>query len=86
MVRTALTRLLCVYSDLGRTLPSLQFLDVFGLVQENQLTVLKKEMSLIHINSRPFSCVARPTPATRTGLLQPDHSMWDRMCRLRVRF
>lgn len=73
----------CVYSDLGRTFPSLRFLDVFGLVQENQLPVLKKELSLININSRPFSCVARPTPATRTG---PDRSMWDRTCRLRVQF
>ncbi|XP_037548455.1 S-phase kinase-associated protein 2 [Nematolebias whitei] len=77
---------LAALSDLGRTLPSLRFLDVFGLVQENQLPVLKKELSLININSRPFSCVARPTPATRTGLLQPDRSMWDRTCRLRVRF
>uniref|UniRef100_A0A3Q2ZF64 S-phase kinase-associated protein 2, E3 ubiquitin protein ligase n=1 Tax=Kryptolebias marmoratus TaxID=37003 RepID=A0A3Q2ZF64_KRYMA len=75
---------LAALSDLGRTLPSLRFLDVFGLVQDNQLLSLKKDMSHISINCRPFSCVARPTPAGRTGPLQPDRSMWGRTCRLRV--
>ncbi|XP_013883036.1 S-phase kinase-associated protein 2 [Austrofundulus limnaeus] len=76
---------LAALSDLGRTLPSLRFLDVFGLVQENQLVSLRKAMPHVSINSRPFSCVARPTPAGRTGSLQPDCSMWERTCRLRVR-
>uniref|UniRef100_A0A3B3DRI8 S-phase kinase-associated protein 2 n=1 Tax=Oryzias melastigma TaxID=30732 RepID=A0A3B3DRI8_ORYME len=56
---------LAALTDLGQTLPSLRLLDVFGLVQDNQLPPLKKEMPRVSINSMPFSTVARPTPASR---------------------
>uniref|UniRef100_A0A8C6NIG4 S-phase kinase-associated protein 2 n=2 Tax=Nothobranchius TaxID=28779 RepID=A0A8C6NIG4_NOTFU len=70
---------LAALSDLEKLIPSLRFLDIFGLVQENQLLSLKEELPHISINSRPFSAVARPTPASR-----PDRSMWGRTCRLRA--
>uniref|UniRef100_A0A1A8RYY8 S-phase kinase-associated protein 2 (p45) n=1 Tax=Nothobranchius rachovii TaxID=451742 RepID=A0A1A8RYY8_9TELE len=70
---------LAALSDLEKLIPSLRFLDIFGLVQENQLLSLKEELPHISINSRPFSDVARPTLASR-----PDRSMWGRTCRLRA--
>uniref|UniRef100_A0A1A7WY74 S-phase kinase-associated protein 2 n=2 Tax=Iconisemion striatum TaxID=60296 RepID=A0A1A7WY74_9TELE len=70
---------LAALSDLKQMFPTLRFLDIFGLVQENQLSSLKEQLPHISINSRPFSAVARPTPASR-----PDRSMWSRTCRLRV--
>ncbi|MEQ2289949.1 hypothetical protein AMECASPLE_038473 [Ameca splendens] len=77
---------LAALSDLGNMLPSLGFLDVFGFVQDSQLASLKKDMPRISINSRPFSSVARPTPASRLSPSHPDQTMWSRSCRLRVRF
>ncbi|MEQ2226043.1 hypothetical protein ILYODFUR_023618 [Ilyodon furcidens] len=77
---------LAALCDLGNMLPSLGFLDVFGFVQDSQLASLKKDMPRISINSRPFSSVARPTPASRLLPSHPDQTMWSRSCRLRVRF
>ncbi|XP_038136542.1 S-phase kinase-associated protein 2 [Cyprinodon tularosa] len=76
---------LAALSDLGKMLPSLSFLDVFSFVQDSQLAALKKDMPHVSINSRPFSSVARPTPASRIGASQLDQTMWNRQCRLRVR-
>ncbi|KAM4720575.1 S-phase kinase-associated protein 2 [Anableps anableps] len=72
---------LAALCDLGRMIPSLRFLDVFGFVQDSQLAALKDDMPRVAINSRPFSSVARPTPAAS----HPDRTMWNRGCRLRVR-
>uniref|UniRef100_A0A3Q2SY26 S-phase kinase-associated protein 2 n=1 Tax=Fundulus heteroclitus TaxID=8078 RepID=A0A3Q2SY26_FUNHE len=76
---------LAALSDLGQTLPSLAYLDVFGFVQDSQLAALKKDMPRVGINARPFSSVARPTPASRVTASHPDQNMWSRRCRLRVR-
>ncbi|XP_071321623.1 S-phase kinase-associated protein 2 [Trachinotus anak] len=76
---------LAALTDLGKTLPTLCLLDVFGLVQDGQLPSLKKEMPRVGINSRPFSSVARPTPAGRLIGSFADHTMWNRKCRLRFR-
>uniref|UniRef100_A0A8C7ZHN0 S-phase kinase-associated protein 2 n=1 Tax=Oryzias sinensis TaxID=183150 RepID=A0A8C7ZHN0_9TELE len=73
---------LAALTDLGQTLPSLRLLDVFGLVQDNQLPSLKKEMPHVSINSMPFSSVARPTPASKLPGSHGDRSMWNRKCRL----
>uniref|UniRef100_A0A3P9NGW8 S-phase kinase-associated protein 2 n=1 Tax=Poecilia reticulata TaxID=8081 RepID=A0A3P9NGW8_POERE len=74
---------LAALSDLGKAIPSLRFLDVFGLVQDGQLAALQDDSPRLAINARPFSAVARPTPA---GAAQPDRTMWGRGCRLKVRF
>ncbi|CAN9504672.1 unnamed protein product [Ophioblennius macclurei] len=68
-------------TDVGQTFPALSLLDVFGLGQDAHLPGLKKEMPHVGINSRPFSSVARPTPAGPSG----DSAMWSRRCRLRFR-
>ncbi|KAI3361674.1 hypothetical protein L3Q82_001942 [Scortum barcoo] len=72
-------------TDLGKTFPMLCLLDVFGLVHDSHLPSLKKEMPHISINSRPFSSIARPTPASR--LIGPcsDRTMWNRKCQLRFK-
>ncbi|KAG7499431.1 S-phase kinase-associated protein 2 [Solea senegalensis] len=75
---------LAALTDLGKTLPSLSLLDVYGLVPDNQLATLKKELPRISVNSRPFSGVARPTPAsTLVGAVSGDRSMYGSRCRLR---
>uniref|UniRef100_A0A8D3AFM0 S-phase kinase-associated protein 2 n=1 Tax=Scophthalmus maximus TaxID=52904 RepID=A0A8D3AFM0_SCOMX len=71
---------LAALTDLGTTFPLLVLLDVFGLVQDGQLPSLKKELPRVSINSRPFSGVARPTPA---GRFVGDRAMWGGGCRLR---
>lgn len=58
-------------------------LDVYGLVQDSQLPALKKETPRICINSRPFSSIARPTPAAVLVGCYSDRVMWNRQCRLR---
>lgn len=72
-------------SDLAKTIPSLFMLDVFGLINDSHLPALKKEMPHVSINSRPFSAVARPTPASRGIGNHADSAMWSKKCRLRVR-
>lgn len=70
---------LAALTDLDKTLPVLSLLDVFGIVSGSHLSSLKKEMPRVTINSRPFSSIARPTPAsTPAGCF-----MWNRKCRLR---
>ncbi|XP_040053194.1 S-phase kinase-associated protein 2 isoform X1 [Gasterosteus aculeatus] len=71
---------LAALTDLDTTFPGLSLLDAFGIVSGSHLSSLKKEMPRVAINSRPFSGVARPTPAS--GPLA--HFMWGRKCRLRV--
>ncbi|XP_037339948.2 S-phase kinase-associated protein 2 isoform X1 [Pungitius pungitius] len=71
---------LAALTDLDKTFPRLSLLDVFGIVNGSHLSSLKKEMPRVSINSRPFSSIARPTPASRPF----GHFMWDRKCRLRV--
>uniref|UniRef100_A0A8C6T9W8 S-phase kinase-associated protein 2 n=1 Tax=Neogobius melanostomus TaxID=47308 RepID=A0A8C6T9W8_9GOBI len=70
-------------SDLAKTIPSLFMLDVFGLINDSHLPALKKEMPHVSINSRPFSAIARPTPASRGTGNYSDSAMWSRKCRLR---
>ncbi|KAM4635761.1 S-phase kinase-associated protein 2 [Polymixia lowei] len=70
------------FADFSETFPALRLLDVFGLVNESHVRSLKKEMSPISINTRPFSTVARPTPAT-CDRVWGERTMWDRRCRLR---
>uniref|UniRef100_A0A087YLU3 S-phase kinase-associated protein 2 n=1 Tax=Poecilia formosa TaxID=48698 RepID=A0A087YLU3_POEFO len=72
---------LAALCDLGKAIPSLRFLDVFGLVQDGQLAALQDDSPRLAINARPFSAVARPTPA---GAAQPDRTMWGRGCRLKL--
>ncbi|XP_029940185.1 S-phase kinase-associated protein 2 isoform X2 [Salarias fasciatus] len=72
-------------TDVGRTFPSLALLDVFGLGQDAHLPGLKKQMPHIGVNSRPFSGVARPTPAGRLPGTPADRAMWGGRCRLRFR-
>ncbi|XP_072310929.1 S-phase kinase-associated protein 2 [Eucyclogobius newberryi] len=72
-------------SDLSQKIPSLFILDVFGLINDSHLPTLKKEMPHVSINSRPFSTIARPTPAGRAIGHNGDCTMWNRRCRLRVR-
>ncbi|XP_068190777.1 S-phase kinase-associated protein 2 [Antennarius striatus] len=72
---------LAALTDLGRMFPALCLLDVFGVVPDSHLPQLKKEMPHVSINSRPFSNVARPTPASRFS----DALMWNERCHLRVK-
>ncbi|KAM6902348.1 S-phase kinase-associated protein 2 [Xenentodon cancila] len=76
---------LAAVTDLSKMFPALCLLDVFGLVQDSQLPTLRKEMSHVGINSRPFSSIARPTPAGRLAGQTGDRTMWNRRCRLRCR-
>ncbi|CAG5867164.1 unnamed protein product [Menidia menidia] len=73
---------LAAVTALGKMCPALHLLDIFGLAQDTQLPPLKKEMPQVSINSRPFSSVARPTPASK---MAAEHTMWNRTCRLRFR-
>ncbi|KAM9306165.1 S-phase kinase-associated protein 2 [Pholidichthys leucotaenia] len=75
---------LAALTDLGKLFPLLCTLDVFGLVQDSQLPFLKKEMPHVNINCRPFSSIARPTPATRLAGSSVDRTMWSVKCRLGV--
>lgn len=68
-------------SDVGKMLPALLLLDMFGVVQSGHLAALKKEMPQVSINSRPFSTISRPTPASKVS----ERTMWDRKCRLRFK-
>uniref|UniRef100_A0A3Q0R1D4 S-phase kinase-associated protein 2, E3 ubiquitin protein ligase n=1 Tax=Amphilophus citrinellus TaxID=61819 RepID=A0A3Q0R1D4_AMPCI len=74
---------LAALTDLDKMFPMLCQLDVFGLVQDSQLPSLKKEMPHVSINSRPFSTIARPTPASRPAGSTSDRIMWNKKCRLR---
>ena len=74
-------RFLCGCSDLGQTFSSLGLLDMFGVVHASHAAALQKELPRICINAKPFSGVARPTPAARPA----DDAMWDRRCRLRFK-
>ncbi|KAM9338348.1 S-phase kinase-associated protein 2 [Symphorus nematophorus] len=74
---------LAALTDLGKLFPMLCLLDVFGVVQNSHLPSLKKEMPNVSINSRPFSSVARPTPASRLVGSLSDRAMWNRKCQLR---
>ncbi|XP_053196192.1 S-phase kinase-associated protein 2 [Scomber japonicus] len=76
---------LAALTDLGKTFPSLCLLDVYGLVQDSHLPALKKELPRISINSRPFSSIARPTPAAALPGCFGDRAMWTRQCRLRFK-
>lgn len=78
------SRLTCAASasDLKKLLPLLHLLDAFGLVSDGHLPALKKEMPLVCLNSRPFSAVARPTPA---GAALGERVMWSQRCRLRFK-
>lgn len=72
-------------SDLVKTIPSVVMLDVFGLISDDLLAALKKEIPHVSLNSRPFSAIARPTPSSRCIGNHGDGVMWNRKCRLRVR-
>uniref|UniRef100_A0AAX7SV49 F-box domain-containing protein n=1 Tax=Astatotilapia calliptera TaxID=8154 RepID=A0AAX7SV49_ASTCA len=74
---------LAALTDVGIMFPVLSQLDVFGLVQDSQLPSLKREMPHVSINSRPFSSIARPTPASRFVGFTSDRTMWNKKCRLR---
>uniref|UniRef100_A0A3Q2V2Y7 S-phase kinase-associated protein 2 n=1 Tax=Haplochromis burtoni TaxID=8153 RepID=A0A3Q2V2Y7_HAPBU len=74
---------LAALTDVGIMFPVLSQLDVFGLVQDSQLPSLKREMPHVSINSRPFSSIARPTPASRFVGSTSDRTMWNKKCRLR---
>ncbi|XP_067430010.1 S-phase kinase-associated protein 2 [Thunnus thynnus] len=76
---------LAALTDLGKTFPMLCLLDVYGLVQDSHLPALKKETPRISINSRPFSSIARPTPANVLVGCFSDRVMWNRPCRLRIK-
>lgn len=74
---------LAALTDVDKMFPVLSQLDVFGLVQDSQLPSLKKGMPHVSINSRPFSSIARPTPASRFVGSTSDRTMWNEKCRLR---
>ncbi|XP_031590040.1 S-phase kinase-associated protein 2 [Oreochromis aureus] len=74
---------LAALTDVDKMFPVLSQLDVFGLVQDSQLPSLKKGMPHVSINSRPFSSIARPTPASRFVGSTSDRTMWNKKCRLR---
>ncbi|XP_070706899.1 S-phase kinase-associated protein 2 isoform X2 [Pempheris klunzingeri] len=76
---------LAALTDMGKMFPVLSQLDVFGLVHDSHLPSLKKEIPHVCINSRPFSSIARPTPASR--LVGPFNSrtMWNTKCQLRFK-
>ncbi|XP_041816401.1 S-phase kinase-associated protein 2 isoform X2 [Chelmon rostratus] len=76
---------LAALTDLGKMFPMLCLLDVFGVVQNSHLPSLKKEMPHVSINSRPFSSIARPTPASRLAGCLGDRTMWNRKCQLRFK-
>lgn len=61
--------------------PLLGLLDMFGVVHTSHMAALKKDVPQISINSKPFSSIARPTPAGRPG----DGTMWYQRCRLRFK-
>ncbi|XP_069370290.1 S-phase kinase-associated protein 2 isoform X2 [Paralichthys olivaceus] len=75
---------LAALTDLGTTFPLLCLLDVFGLVHDGHLPSLKKELPRVSINSRPFSSIARPTPASRLAGSLTERTMWGSGCRLRL--
>ncbi|XP_076614699.1 S-phase kinase-associated protein 2 [Chaetodon auriga] len=76
---------LAALTDLGKMFPMLCLLDVFGIVHNSHLPSLKKEMPHVSINSRPFSSIARPTPASRLAGSLSDRTMWNRKCQLRFK-
>ncbi|XP_070781276.1 S-phase kinase-associated protein 2 [Enoplosus armatus] len=77
---------LAALTDLGQIFPALCLLDAFGLVLDSHLPPLRKELPRVSINSRPFSGVARPTPAAgRLVGSCSDRAMWSRKCQLRFK-
>uniref|UniRef100_A0A3Q3G9T6 S-phase kinase-associated protein 2, E3 ubiquitin protein ligase n=1 Tax=Labrus bergylta TaxID=56723 RepID=A0A3Q3G9T6_9LABR len=76
---------LAALTDLEQMFPLLSLLEVFGLLHDSQLSSLKKELPRISVNTRPFSSIARPTPACRPQGPVRDRAMWSRTCRLRVK-
>jgi len=52
--------------------PSLEAINVFGLLRDPSLAVLEEHMSQFKINKDPFSCIARPTP-----FHSKKHLMWN---------
>ncbi|XP_029693437.1 S-phase kinase-associated protein 2 [Takifugu rubripes] len=72
---------LAALTDVGQMFPLLGLLDMFGVVHTSHMAALKKDVPHISINSKPFSSIARPTPAGRPG----DGTMWYQRCRLRFK-
>uniref|UniRef100_A0A3Q3W0H0 F-box domain-containing protein n=1 Tax=Mola mola TaxID=94237 RepID=A0A3Q3W0H0_MOLML len=72
---------LAALTDVDQMFPALCLLDVFGIVHNSHLPTLKEEMPHVSINSRPFSSIARPTPASKLS----DCAMWNEKCRLRIK-
>ncbi|MBN3301114.1 UD3A1 glucuronosyltransferase, partial [Amia calva] len=60
--------------------PSLKTLEVFGIVQDTYLPILKKGLPHIKINTCCFTTIARPSVAG-----QKNRTMWAIQCRLEYR-
>ncbi|XP_006627358.2 S-phase kinase-associated protein 2 isoform X1 [Lepisosteus oculatus] len=60
--------------------PGLKTLEVFGIVQDAYLPILKKGLPHIKVNSCCFTAISRPTPAGRR-----DRALWGLRCQLAYR-
>ncbi|KAM3874188.1 S-phase kinase-associated protein 2 [Diretmus argenteus] len=73
------------FADFSETFPALRVLGIFGLVHESHMRSMKKGMPNVSINARPFSAIARPTPAPCERLVYIERAMWNKKCRLRLK-
>ncbi|KAM6364191.1 S-phase kinase-associated protein 2 [Pluvialis apricaria] len=62
--------------ELGE-IPTLKTLQVFGIVTDSSLQLLKEILPDVQINCSPFTSIARPTVGSRM-----NHEIWGIKCRL----
>ncbi|XP_062455263.1 S-phase kinase-associated protein 2 [Rhea pennata] len=65
--------------ELGE-IPSLKTLQVFGIVTDNSLQILKETLPDLKINCSHFTAIARPTVGNKK-----NHEIWGIRCRLTLR-
>ncbi|XP_074935698.1 S-phase kinase-associated protein 2 isoform X2 [Phalacrocorax aristotelis] len=64
--------------ELGQ-IPTLKILQVYGIVTDSSLKLLKEMLPDMNINCSPFTSIARPTVGSK------NHEIWGIKCRLMLR-
>ncbi|XP_037228886.1 S-phase kinase-associated protein 2 isoform X1 [Falco biarmicus] len=62
-----------------REIPTLKTLQVFGIVNDSSLQLLREMLPGIKINCSPFTSIARPTVSSKK-----NHEIWGVKCRLKI--
>ncbi|XP_040436575.1 S-phase kinase-associated protein 2 isoform X1 [Falco naumanni] len=62
-----------------REIPTLKTLQVFGIVNDSSLQLLREMLPGMKINCSPFTSIARPTVSSKK-----NHEIWGIKCRLKI--